>query len=269
MEYSLFENEKKMIAQAEQLVAGSVCGVGELKTCLASLANAFRQSYREQQRLIRVSDRQQEQLRLVKEELLVKTELLEHQAIAMQMLNEDLAAEIAFRKQAEEQLRIMANTDVLTGIDNRRRFLEVFEVEIQRVQCTGRPLTYMMVDIDHFKNINDKYGHAVGDEVLRHFVGSLRAGCRAIDVVGRLGGEEFGVVLPETTGENAAGVAERLRSLVANQGINAAGETFHITVSIGVAQFKAGESGHQLIARADAAMYKAKQNGRNRVEVAK
>lgn len=267
MKYSLFDHEKKALERAEQLVAELVCDL-EIKACLVNLIDTFRQSYREQHRLIRVSDRQQEQLRLVKEELLVKTELLERQAIDMKMLNEDLASEIAFRRRAEEELRVMANTDVLTGVNNRRRFLEIFECEIQRVKRTGHPLSFMMLDIDHFKSVNDQYGHAVGDQVLCHFAGALQEGFREIDVIGRLGGEEFGVMLPDASAQNAAIVAERLRSIVESREVNAVGNRFYITVSIGVAQLKAGESGYQLIARADAAMYAAKQKGRNRVEMA-
>ena len=268
MEYSLFDHEKKVIERAEQLVAGLVCDPEEIKACLVNLIDTFRQSYREQHRLIRVSDRQQEQLRLVKEELLVKTKLLERQANAMKTLNEDLATEIAFRRRAEEELRIMANTDALTGVNNRRRFLEIFEDEIRRAKRTGHPLSFMMLDIDRFKTVNDRYGHAVGDQALRHFAGVLQGSFREIDVIGRLGGEEFGVILPDTSAQNAAVVAERLRSIVESREIKAAGNTFYITVSIGAAQMKAGESGYQLIARADAAMYAAKQSGRNRVEMA-
>ncbi len=268
MKYSLFDHEKKVVEHAEQLLAGLMCGPEEIKACLVNLIDTFRQSYREQQRLIRVSDRQQEQLRLVKKELLVKTELLERQAIAMKTLNEDLASEIAIRKRAEDELRVMANTDALTGVNNRRRFLEILEGEIQRVKRTGHPLCFMMLDIDCFKSVNDRYGHLAGDQTLCHFAGALRDGRRGIDAIGRLGGEEFGVMLPETSVQNAAIVAERLRGIVASREVNAAGNTFHITVSIGVTQLKPGESGDQLIARADAAMYAAKQHGRNRVEIA-
>ena len=268
MKYSLFDHEKKVIERAEQLVAELPDDQEAIKACLVNLIDTFRQSYREQQRLIRVSDRQQEQLRLIKEELLEKTELLEHQAIDMKLLNEDLAAEIAFRRQAEEELRIIASTDALTGVNNRRKFLEILELEIQRVERTGAPLSFIMLDIDFFKSVNDQYGHAVGDQVLCYFADTLQAGIRGIDVIGRLGGEEFGVILPDTAERNAVIVAERLRSMVENQEVNVVGGTLRISASIGVAQLKAGEAGYQLIARADSAMYFAKQNGRNRIEIA-
>lgn len=268
MEYSLFEHEKKVIKQAEQLVSELPDDLQEIKACLANLIDTFRQSYWEQQRLIRLSDRQQEQLRLIKEELLEKTELLERQAIDLQLLNKELAAEVAFRKRVEEELRILASTDVLTGVNNRRKFLETLEIEIQRVERTGLPLSFIMLDIDLFKCVNDQYGHATGDQVLCSFASVLRAGLRQIDVIGRVGGEEFAAILPATTGQNAVIIAERLRSMVENLEINVAGESLCVTVSIGVTQLMGGEKGYQLIARADAAMYRAKQSGRNRVEMA-
>lgn len=174
MEYSLFEHEKQVIEKAERLLAEPQYDPEEVKACLLNLINTFRQSCREQKRLIRVSDRLQEQLRLVKEELLGKTELLESQAKAMRLLNEELASEVTFRRQVENKLRIMANTDALTGVNNRRRFLEMLTIEIQRARRTSRPLSFMMLDIDNFKSVNDRYGHAVGDQTLCRFTGALQ-----------------------------------------------------------------------------------------------
>lgn len=218
--------------------------------------------------MIRFSDRQQEQLRAVKEELLIKTGELEAQALALKALNADLEAEIAIRTKIEEKLRIMAHTDALTGINNRRRFLELLTGEIRRAERTGLPLSMMMIDIDYFKNVNDRFGHVIGDQVLRHFVAISQSSVRDIDVIGRLGGEEFGVLLPGTSQANAYIVAERLRSGIENRKFISTEKEINITVSIGLAELIAGESEDQLIRRADTAMYMAKQNGRNRVEFA-
>ncbi len=268
MEYNLFENENKIIKRAEELVNEETADPEEIKACLVELIDAFSRSYREQKCLIRVSDRQQEHLREVKEELLAKTLQLECQAVDLKVLNEDLAAEIFIRKKAEENLRILANTDTLTGVNNRRRFMELLEGEIRRVNRTNRVLSLMMLDIDHFKNVNDTYGHAVGDQVLCHFVMVVKDSIRDIDVIGRMGGEEFVVMLPETSSQEAAIVAERLRTAVKNREIIIPGEKFNITVSIGLAELELGESSDHLLIRTDEAMYLAKQNGRNRVEIA-
>lgn len=268
MRFSLFDKEEKIIQQAEELVARQDYSCAEITECLLSLIEAFRRSYKEQKRLIRVSDRQQEQLRSIKEELLAKADELEVQALALKTLNADLEAEIATRKKIEEKLRIIAHTDALTGINNRRRFLELLKGEIRRAERTGLPLSMMMIDIDYFKNVNDRFGHVVGDQALRHFVTVSLSSLRDIDIIGRLGGEEFGVLLTGTSRGDAFIVAERLRREIENREFLSAGKEINITVSIGLTELITGESEDQLIKRADAAMYMAKQNGRNRVEIA-
>ena len=268
MEFSFFDREKKIIEQAEKLIAKQECDPEEIRDFLAVFVDAFRRCYQEQGRLIRISDRLQEQLLGAKEELLVKTHQLKSQAWDLKSLNENLASEIAIRKEMEEKLRVMAHKDALTKVNNRRRFLEFLEMEIKKVKRTGKAPSFMMLDIDKFKNVNDQFGHTVGDQVLCHFATVVLSGIREIDVFGRLGGEEFGVILPETSKEKAFIVAERLRSMVESSEIILSTGNINITVSIGVAELEAGESGEQLMVRADAAMYVAKQNGRNRVEIA-
>jgi len=268
MEFSLFDKEKKIVEQAEKLIAKQECDPEEIRDFLAVFIDAFRRCYQEQKCLIRISDRLQEQLLETKKELLIKTDQLKRQAKDLKALNENFASEIAARKRIEEKLRIMANRDALTKVYNRRRFLEFLEMEVKKVKRTNKALCLMILDIDKFKNINDQFGHAVGDQVLCHFTTVVSSGIREIDVFGRLGGEEFGVILPETSREEALVVAERLRSMVEKQGLISAMGNINITVSIGIAELRAGESGERLIARADAAMYVAKQNGRNRVEIA-
>lgn len=268
MDFSLFKKEKKILEQARELVVGQNNSPEELKKCMSVLVNAFYQSCREQKRLIRISDRQQEQLRVIKEELLAKTDQLERQTANLKVLNENLASEIAVRKEVENRLRYMANTDVLTGVNSRRRFLELLDKEIKRTNRTDQPFCLMIMDIDFFKTVNDRFGHAVGDQVLSHFADLLLSNIREIDEAGRLGGEEFGVILPGTSINSAFNIAQRLCSTVENQEIFTSAKKINITVSIGVSELKIGETGDQLIIRADTAMYAAKQNGRNRVETA-
>lgn len=174
--------------------------------------------------------------------------------------------DISQRKELEAELRRLATTDPLTGIANRRRFLDKAPREVTRSQRYGRNLSVLMLDVDHFKSINDRYGHAVGDQVLCRLVEVCTEELREHDVIGRLGGEEFAILLPETELETARAVAERLRQNIERTTVD--GQSFHFTVSFGVAQVKGSEeTAEEVIRRADEALYRAKQKGRNRVEV--
>ena len=161
-----------------------------------------------------------------------------------------------------------AMTDELTGLANRRRFMEAFRGEIGRAERFGGALTIVVADIDDFKRINDQFGHHVGDEALRRFAGLLTAELREIDVAGRLGGEEFAVLLPETDLEGALVAAERIRRAVEESEL-ALSDAIRIrfTASLGVASH-AGDPADRLLQRADAALYQAKADGKNRVSVA-
>jgi diguanylate cyclase (GGDEF)-like protein len=161
-----------------------------------------------------------------------------------------------------------AMTDELTGLANRRRFMEAFGGEIGRAERFGGTLTLVLADIDDFKRINDQFGHHVGDEALRRFAGLLTAELREIDVAGRLGGEEFAVLLPETDLEGALVAAERIRRAVEESEL-ALSEAVRIrfTASLGVASYE-GDPADRLLRRADAALYQAKADGKNRVSAA-
>ena len=173
-------------------------------------------------------------------------------------------AEVA-QQLVEAQLRAIANTDGLTGAVNRRHLFEVGETEIARADRYARPLTAAMIDVDHFKQINDTLGHAAGDDALRALVRVIRAELRQTDVVGRYGGEEFVVLLPETDGAAAAMTLERVRRQLAEVPLH---ETTRMTVSIGLAEHRGDERLEALLERADAAMYRAKAAGRDRLVVA-
>jgi diguanylate cyclase (GGDEF)-like protein len=156
-----------------------------------------------------------------------------------------------------------AFTDHLTGLANRRRFERQLEREIARARRFERPFCLLLLDIDHFKRVNDSFGHDVGDDVLRRLGNVLQAGTRGIDTAARVGGEEFAVVLTETDFHAALEVAERLRTAVAETQIPAAGR---VTVSVGLAEFNAEtRDGRSLFLAADAALYEAKRQGRDRV----
>ncbi|MBI5165622.1 MAG: diguanylate cyclase [Magnetospirillum sp.] len=177
--------------------------------------------------------------------------------------------DITDRKLLEGELRRLATTDPLTGAANRRQFMAIAEQEAERSARYRRPLAVLMLDIDHFKVVNDTHGHAVGDEVLKAVADACRAGLRDVDLLGRLGGEEFAVLLPETPLPGAIDVAERLCQAVARRAVPLpGGAQIRVTASLGVATYR-GDAAQvdQLLARADAALYRAKAEGRDRVIV--
>jgi len=174
-------------------------------------------------------------------------------------------------RRAEGRLREFASVDALTGIFNRRHVLDRLTEERERMRRVRlekavRCMTLLMVDIDHFKRVNDTHGHLVGDDVLQAISSRLKSMLRAYDVIGRYGGEEFLVVLPATNLAEGMRVAERLRAGVCDQPVRCGGLELQVSISIGVAvTLDADEPIPQLLSRADQGMYKAKESGRNRV----
>jgi len=174
-------------------------------------------------------------------------------------------SDITERKKMEADLMELATTDPLTGVANRRHFLEQVEMELSRFKRLGTPAALLMLDIDLFKRVNDVYGHAAGDAVLIHFSRQACMRLRHTDLFGRLGGEEFAVLLPGTDIEGAQEFAEQIRQNVADNSVESEKGPITITVSIGVAEFSSSdEAPDSILARADAALYRAKQDGRNR-----
>ncbi|MDT8445694.1 MAG: diguanylate cyclase [bacterium] len=181
---------------------------------------------------------------------------------------EGVARDISQRKQMEDELLRLATTDDLTGLYNRRHFFGRAEQLITVVQRYQRPLSALMLDLDHFKKINDQFGHQAGDKVLQLFAGTCKQLVRDADLVGRLGGEEFGIVLPETSTESAHILAERIRSSVESARLEGSYEQVGVTVSIGLVGMQGNHDNlEQLLSQADMALYEAKAQGRNRVVV--
>lgn len=178
------------------------------------------------------------------------------------------------RRTAQDLLRIealeeAAFIDPLTGLANRRRFDERLPAEVRRARAIGLPLSLLVLDIDHFKRVNDTFGHGVGDLVLKQVATLIAAKSRHLDTACRVGGEEFVVIMPGMEGAFAAASAERLRRAVAETGIALdAGEELRATVSLGLATLRPGESADLLFQRADAALYGAKRGGRDQVSLA-
>lgn len=177
--------------------------------------------------------------------------------------------DITERKRLQDELHRMATTDVLTGIANRRHFLERAQGEIARVARHGGALSAIMMDVDHFKKVNDTHGHAIGDAVLVALARTVAGLMRTNDLFGRLGGEEFAVILPDTDLDAAVLVAERLRQTIAGVEVPLDEGVLKMTVSLGVTQLGADENTvAAVLNRADAGLYQAKSGGRNRVQVA-
>jgi diguanylate cyclase (GGDEF)-like protein len=172
-------------------------------------------------------------------------------------------------RERERRVRILSTTDSLTGLPNRRALFERFELELARARRQQEPLTVCVVDLDHFKQINDSHGHAVGDEVLQYASRVLRGQLRDVDLLGRIGGEEFVIVLPDTDAAAAHRALERCRIALAASDVKLeeSTATLHITASFGVycARVDDASSVPQLMARADEALYVAKRDGRNRL----
>lgn len=175
---------------------------------------------------------------------------------ALMLANEHSAAE----------LRRLAERDPLTDVFNRRSFMNLFDKALSQGARNGHSVAVLLIDLDHFKAINDSVGHKGGDEALRHFVRTAVSTLRNEDVIGRLGGEEFAILLAGTGLDDALATAERVRAAIEENRLQRAGATIALTASIGVASSRRNDCADAMLDRADQAMYAAKHNGRNRVE---
>lgn len=188
---------------------------------------------------------------------------------ALQQANEQLKREIQERKRVEAKLQELATTDELTQIFNRRHFFKLARREFKRAQRYHHPLSIVLMDLDHFKRVNDRHGHPAGDQALRTVATVCQDNLREIDILARYGGEEFILLLPEIGADPARQAAERLRQKIAAESIAIGGQTIAITASLGVASLEEDgeESVGAVLHRADQALYTAKKAGRNRVKI--
>lgn len=165
-----------------------------------------------------------------------------------------------------QKLELIAHTDPLTGSNNRGYFMERLGAELDRAKRYGSKFCFIMLDLDHFKSVNDTRGHAAGDEALRSLCRVLNSSeLRSNDFFGRIGGEEFAIVLPETKLQGAVATAERVRRNLENTVVLHESTEFFITASIGVSEYRDGDTRESMLSRADQAMYNAKESGRNKV----
>ena len=255
--FSLFGDEEASLRNAEQMSDQLITMSDGVK----ALADAYRQGLREQRRMLRISDRMQLDLQRANQTLQMQKEELKE-------LNTVLEVEIEQRKQLMRELHILATVDSLTGVLTRRRAFELGNQAMAVAIAEKQPYSVVLMDIDFFKKINDNYGHGFGDAVLRAF-GALANKCYGdASHVGRLGGEEFVVILPNANTTHACELAELFRSSLEATVVSLDGLDKSVTVSIGVAELGEADSNlDKLIIRADEALYSAKHNGHNRVVV--
>ena len=180
-----------------------------------------------------------------------------------------ISRDISESKLREDELRTMATTDFLTGLASRRDFIDDLNRQIARVQRSPKVHTcLLMMDLDFFKRVNDTYGHAIGDAMLQHISYLMKNEVRRVDSVGRIGGEEFSILMPDTDLQAAQGFAERLRKKIESTPLLDGEHSIPITISTGITQIHAEDrSAESVFERADVALYRAKNSGRNRVEL--
>lgn len=176
---------------------------------------------------------------------------------------DELTAEIEKRREIEEELKVLSTVDELTQLYNRRAFNDFLAQMIVQAQRYNEPLSIAMLDFDHFKKINDRLGHTVGDSVLKQLAEIIQANIRASDVLARWGGEEFILPMPKITLADGARVMDRLRLIVADEEF-VGGST--VTISVGVTELRPGDGFDELLKRVDEAQYRAKASGRNNVQ---
>ena len=174
--------------------------------------------------------------------------------------------DVSHRKLLEDELSRLARHDPLTNILNRRSFTEAFEIELQRARRQNYPLCVALLDIDHFKSINDTFGHKAGDDALCEFAEFCQALTRATDIFARFGGEEFTLLMPDTSAEGARVILERLRLRVQDHWLRNKNKGIELTISTGYSAYLKEDTQDTMLQRADQALYKAKQGGRNSIE---
>ena len=195
--------------------------------------------------------------------------LIHKLTLGVRSLENDVKNRTEALQAANVELKFLASVDVLTNVRNRRSFFELSEQCYELARRNSKPLSIMMFDLDRFKDVNDNYGHAVGDEVLKLFAQAVATLVRKSDVFARVGGEEFAIILPETSVENAQySIGEKVLKKVRGLRIHHEDKKIKFTVSIGVAEFFAGEPNlDNALQRADKALYRAKSLGRDQVSV--
>lgn len=212
------------------------------------------------------------ELRQQREQLLAQERELHAHNVRLRMAVDERTSELKHANEelhkANQRLQELATTDFLTGFANRRHFEELAQRQLKRAATDGESASLITFDLDHFKQVNDHYGHNTGDEILRRIFDPVSDALRPPDLCGRTGGEEFVILLARTNSSQACNVAERIRAGVEAMCVEHQSQTIQVTASFGVAEWNGRDTLHMLVQQADGALYRAKRLGRNRVEVA-
>ena len=277
-------DDQKHLIEIYGLISESYAALGQFESAYEYLTkqNRLMEHFASEERARRVAqlrvrletDKAEDQARSLSEENRLKAELLERERYVNRLITAGAAILVVFivalgmsftkQKRLEERLRQLANTDDLTGLISRRRLFQLGAQELDRAKRYDLPLSAMVLDLDFFKSINDRYGHATGDDVLRKIAKDLERRMRDTDYLGRIGGEEFLALLPHTDREKALEVAQRIVESIGGLDLRDVGVEDRLTMSIGVSCYQgAGDSLTEIIKRADAALYEAKAEGRN------
>jgi len=209
-----------------------------------------------------------DELAQIRSERLWLFALLSLTGLLLTALTAGVVAYLRHNREVQKELTRQANTDVLTHCANRRSFLATLELEWQRSTRYGTPLSVISIDLDYFKDVNDRFGHSGGDLLLRHFADIVGTVLRPCDTFGRIGGEEFAILLPQTSATGAVAVAERLLAAVKSQPIMLDTQRHTFTFSAGIAMMRPGDVQYaDMLKRADLALYRAKSTGRDRVVI--
>jgi diguanylate cyclase len=268
--YDTYLSQSKTTERIDK-VGGRV--IGEIDSVMSLISHALAVSAGYDDRLSgaaqRLSDAvTRDQVKAIVESLMNSTGEMRESNKALQERLSLSKTEISNLQQSLEAIRAESLTDPLTGLGNRKHFDRSIETAVQTALANGEPLSLLMFDIDHFKSFNDSYGHLTGDQVLRLVGMSLKQTIKGQDITARYGGEEFAVVLPNTALRQALTVADHIRRAVMAKELKkkSTGEILgRVTISVGVSMLKPGDDTDSLIERADACLYAAKRNGRNRV----
>jgi diguanylate cyclase (GGDEF)-like protein len=258
-------DHQRLETVVEALLADATYAGHPLRQALADLYTEFQEQLHQIERITRIADHYYSATR---EANLSLTERYRKQLRQLEKIVRISDHYQLMLRDLNTALKEASTKDALTGIGNRRMTMDSLKAETARAERLHRPLTLALADIDHFKSINDTYGHDAGDKVLIEIAHVIAAHIRDYDVCGRWGGEEFLIIMPEVSVPNGALIVERLRTTICELNICLGEQSIKLSASFGIAEYRPGESISETIKRADAALFAAKRAGRNRCEIA-
>lgn len=254
-----------MDEQIEKLLAEPAYNDHPLRQALADIHAEFHRMLHQLDRIAHISDRYQS---ISREKTLTLTARYQKQLRQIEKVARISDRYQSMMRDLHTELREVSTKDPLTGIGNRRLLMDRLKSEGARAERMNRPVTVVIADVDHFKTVNDTYGHEVGDLALVEISRAIESSIREYDLCGRWGGEEFMIIMPEVGVAEGAAAIERVRAAIASLGMRASESPLELSASFGIAERLPGEKLSDTLKRADAALFRAKRTGRNRVEIA-